>query len=392
MRHTFGGDIAAYTFTTSPSGDVTAIGGATLTFWPSQTGGPQIVDLSLANDGSIPIDHTTSSTDPASLGMIPRFFGPDGVTQMWASANGGPRALIVANDGAGVADANAAGITQLTAQLAAHIAGANPHGTRLVDLDDVDQDAAADGQILAYDLASGRWHAATVPGLAGVVMLAGAQTITGPKTFDTGDPATSRIVVQASAGQTADLLATFCTAPDGSVRKATHVNARGELRVVSAAPNSVAVRVKGRGGQAHIQEWTDQSDTALAWVEPDGRVRAPNLGHTFVIERAGSLGVSAGKSRRYNDTGVPLTIRAVRASVGTAPVGGPVVVDINRNGASIFTAQVNQPSIVAGAVTSGKVTAIGNAALADGDYLTVDVDAVGSTTPGADLAVQVLAY
>src|SRR5439155_23771632 len=146
------------------------------------------------------------------------------------------------------------------------------------------------------------------------------------------------------------------------------------------------------GQTAHLQEWADESDVPLGWVEPNGAGRFPNLGHTLMYSLAGAVSTGTGKARLYNDTGVPLTIRAVRASVGTAPTGASLVVDVNKGGTTVFTTQANRPTIAAGANTSGKVTAINVTTLNDGEYVTVDIDQVGSTVAGAVHVVQVLAY
>ncbi len=113
-------------------------------------------------------------------------------------------------------------------------------------------------------------------------------------------------------------------------------------------------------------------------------------GASFITGGVSGILVTATSSvRYYNDTGRTLTIGAVRASVGTAPTGSSVIVDVNKNGTTIFTTQGNRPTIAASAVTSGKVTTMNVTSLADGDYLTVDVDQVGSTVAGANLTVQV---
>lgn len=104
---------------------------------------------------------------------------------------------------------------------------------------------------------------------------------------------------------------------------------------------------------------------------------------------SGILSVQAGTVPFYNDTGQTLTITSVRASVGTAPAGAAIIVDVNKNGTTIFTTQSHRPSIAAAAKTA-KVTTIDVATLADGDYLTFDVDQVGSSTPGSDLVVTVV--
>jgi len=128
------------------------------------------------------------------------------------------------------------------------------------------------------------------------------------------------------------------------------------VRVIAAKANSVAVRIKGQPSQtAHPLEQTDTGNNPVAWWEPDGRWRAPNLGHTLTFTVAGTLTVATGKFRIYNDTGVTLTIRAVRASVNTAPTGAAIRVDVNKNGTTIFTTQGNRPNIAVSTNTS-KVT------------------------------------
>ena len=82
-----------------------------------------------------------------------------------------------------------------------------------------------------------------------------------------------------------------------------------------------------------------------------------------------------------------MTISSVRASVGTAPTGAALIVDVNKNGTTIFTTQGNRPSIAASGFTATGTPDV--TSLTAGDYLTVDVDQVGSTIPGANLSVQV---
>lgn len=83
------------------------------------------------------------------------------------------------------------------------------------------------------------------------------------------------------------------------------------------------------------------------------------------------------------------TITGVVATVGSAPTGASIIIDVNKNGTTVFTTQANRPTIADGANDSG-VEVPDIVALADGDYITIDVDQVGSTTPGSDLTVQIL--
>lgn len=101
---------------------------------------------------------------------------------------------------------------------------------------------------------------------------------------------------------------------------------------------------------------------------------------------AGTLAAGANAARYYVEEAV--TITAVRASVGTAPTGATLIVDVNKNGTTIYTTQGNRPTI---AISGNTATANSPdvTTLAAGDYLTVDIDQVGSTVAGGDLTVQI---
>lgn len=87
---------------------------------------------------------------------------------------------------------------------------------------------------------------------------------------------------------------------------------------------------------------------------------------------------------------IPLNIKKAFARVKTAPTGQALIVDINKNGTSIWnTNQANRLQIAATA-NSGSQTSFDTTSLAEGDYLTLDIDQVGSTVAGADLTVELL--
>lgn len=82
-------------------------------------------------------------------------------------------------------------------------------------------------------------------------------------------------------------------------------------------------------------------------------------------------------------------IIAIYAYLNTAPTGGTTFkIDVNLNGTTIYTTQANQPTWVA----SANAATVGDHAVktyANGDRLSIDVDAVGSTVAGSDLSVSV---
>jgi hypothetical protein len=84
----------------------------------------------------------------------------------------------------------------------------------------------------------------------------------------------------------------------------------------------------------------------------------------------------------------PVAIEFVTATLGTAPTGATAIIDVNKNGTTIFTTQTARPTFAIGS----KVATVGTPAvstLVANDILTVDIDQIGSTVTGADLVVSV---
>ncbi len=81
-----------------------------------------------------------------------------------------------------------------------------------------------------------------------------------------------------------------------------------------------------------------------------------------------------------------LTVVKAYADVKTAPTGAALILDLNKNGSTIWSTQGNRVQIAASA-SSGTETSFNTTTLAEGDLLTLDSDQVGSTVPGADLTV-----
>lgn len=86
-----------------------------------------------------------------------------------------------------------------------------------------------------------------------------------------------------------------------------------------------------------------------------------------------------------------MTATEARASVTTAPTGGPLIADINQNGSSILQGATNL-WIDAGektTTTSAFPTTITNPNLTDDSEITVDIDQVGATIKGAGLKILI---
>ncbi len=101
----------------------------------------------------------------------------------------------------------------------------------------------------------------------------------------------------------------------------------------------------------------------------------------------GSVAVETGTHRVYARE--DRTIAHIQCFVSTAPTGASIKADVHKNGTTIFTTQTNQPTIAIGAFSSS-TTAPDDVAWDAGDYLTVDIDQIGSTIAGAGFTLRIV--
>lgn len=98
----------------------------------------------------------------------------------------------------------------------------------------------------------------------------------------------------------------------------------------------------------------------------------------FTIGGALTVGATGRKQRIRNRSGSPWVIIGVNLYLDTAPVGSSATLQVNKNGSSAFTISV------ATTVNESNTPSASNVVVNDGDYLDVDVTAIGSTTAGSD--------
>lgn len=104
----------------------------------------------------------------------------------------------------------------------------------------------------------------------------------------------------------------------------------------------------------------------------------------------GILSPVVGTSRLYNPTSRSLTIGKVWIQAAVGPVGQALIVDVNKNGTTIYTTQANRPKINDGS-TVGNSPAADITSWGPDEYLTVDIDQVGTTTPATGLTLSLAA-
>lgn len=105
--------------------------------------------------------------------------------------------------------------------------------------------------------------------------------------------------------------------------------------------------------------------------------------HTFVFTVEGDLEVNTGQVRLSSPG--DMTIDHVYGTMGTAPQGANAIFDVNKNGASILDA--SRLVVASGGSTGSAVPT--DLTLTLNDYLTMDVDQRGTTTPGSDAAIHI---
>jgi len=148
----------------------------------------------------------------------------------------------------------------------------------------------------------------------------------------------------------------------------------------------------------------DTTEEATAYTPPSGMSLVDNLNHIrhritviededimhqTILTFPGDLSLTNNPLRIYNLFGSNQTITEVFIAVATAPTGASVIVDIHKEGTTIFTTQSNRPVITANN-TTGYTTSIDIPTWADGEYITASIDQIGSTIAGANLVVHII--
>ena len=119
-----------------------------------------------------------------------------------------------------------------------------------------------------------------------------------------------------------------------------------------------------------------------------GIVSGPMNKRQFVFTIQEDLEINTGTVRIYNRFGEPLTVEEVHAAVRIAPTDASILIDVNENDSTIL----GSPLAIAAGANEGYSTgaSISDTSWAHGNYLTVDVDQIGSGAAGTDLTVTIL--
>ena len=128
--------------------------------------------------------------------------------------------------------------------------------------------------------------------------------------------------------------------------------------------------------------------TGLRFFTRSGDALAQTTGGPVIpFGRNGTLSASTG-TLPFVAPGA-MTIIGFWAACGTAPTGAAIIVDVLKNGSTLWpTNPANRPEIGPGNTKAASLAVPDTTALAAGDVLTIAVLQVGSTIPGADLGLS----
>lgn len=84
------------------------------------------------------------------------------------------------------------------------------------------------------------------------------------------------------------------------------------------------------------------------------------------------------------------TLSEVRIAVNTAPTGSTIIVDVNKNGVSIFSTRVTIDASEKTSMTAATAAVLSTTSFAVDNEISIDVDQIGSTVAGAGLKVAFL--
>lgn len=125
------------------------------------------------------------------------------------------------------------------------------------------------------------------------------------------------------------------------------------------------------------------------------RLRQTDFDLVETFTYSGNLGIGDLTYRLYNDTTRDRVIRQVRMSLGVPAQGRSVIVDLKKNGLSVFHERAFYPGpgirplLKAGESTIVTTPAAGKEVWEVDSYLTVAINQIGSTQSGADMTLQV---
>jgi hypothetical protein len=198
--------------------------------------------------------------------------------------------------------------------------------------------------------------------------------------------------------------------PAGGISSATVQAALNELdtekQPLDADLTAIAALTTAAAGRSLLTIVDPNADTIYFWDDSAGAFVALTLAgaleisgttlrvrESFVIACSDeTTNLSTGTAKVTFRMPYAFTLTGVRASVNTAPVGSTIIVDINEAGTTILSTKLTIDAGEETSTTAATPAVISDASLADDAEITIDIDQVGSTTPGRGLKVALIGF
>lgn len=107
---------------------------------------------------------------------------------------------------------------------------------------------------------------------------------------------------------------------------------------------------------------------------------------TIVVSAKG-VDATSGTNKAYFDLPFAVTLTAVQTTVDVAPGGSTIIVDVNKNGTSVFSTRSSIDIAEFSTATAAVPSVISTSALSAGDRISFDIDQTGSTPNGQNIIV-----
>jgi len=179
---------------------------------------------------------------------------------------------------------------------------------------------------------------------------------------------------------------------DGTVSKDwLHKSGSASAFYQSSVPTTYPDGSTALDSNAKGRLWVDEDTDILYVYDGSGNWNSVSVSALARIHVNGGLAVDTDVSPQILFGGA-VTITAVYVRVRTAPDGAAIRVDLNKNGGDNSIFGTNDYVEIADGANAGNKSDMDatNSVLSAGDYLTVDIDQVGSDTAGADLVIVVV--
>jgi hypothetical protein len=274
--------------------------------------------------------------------------------------------------------------------------------TQAVDLDTMESDITANTAKVT--------NATHTGDVTGATALTIDPTAISGKTLVTADGTDHVMVLDATDGALKKVLVSDFGNSDAGRFLDSFVNAdltTGVLTVNHALNNQyVSVTVIDDNDQIIIPDSVDFTDSNNLDIDLSSYGTLVGTWNAVILSHAGGgantqveLGMAVSDETTELTTGTAkltfrmphaMSLTEVRASVGTAPTGAVLTVDINETGSTILSTKLTIDATEKTSTTAAAPAVISDTALADDAEITVDIDTVGSTIAGAGLKIWLI--